>query len=71
MTLSYEVKAMKPAEGIYRDSLEKIGLRPQECVFIDDLEENVAGARKVNLHAIRYTGYERLVSSLADLGVVA
>ena len=28
VTLSYRVKAMKPAEEIYRDSLQKIGLPP-------------------------------------------
>ena len=60
---------MKPAEEIYRDSLRKIGLPPGECVFIDDLEENVAGALRLGIRAIHYTGHERLVSSLADLGV--
>jgi len=70
VTLSYQVKTMKPAEAIYRDMLEKIGVPPQECVFVDDLEENVAGARRMNLHAIHYTGHERLISSLAELGVV-
>ncbi len=71
VTLSYQVKTMKPAEGIYRDSLRKIGLPPEECVFVDDLEENVAGAKRMNMHAIHYTGHERLISSLAELGVVA
>ena len=69
VTLSYKVKAMNPAEPIYRDSLRKIGLPPGECVFIDDLEENVAGAQRLGIRAIHYTGHERLVSSLADLGV--
>lgn len=69
VTLSYRVKAMKPAEKIYRDSLQKIGFPPEECVFIDDLEENVAGARRLGIRAIHYTGHERLVSSLAGLGV--
>jgi putative hydrolase of the HAD superfamily len=71
VTLSFQAKAMKPAEGIYRDLLGKIALRAEECVFIDDLEENVAGARRLNLHVIRYEGHERLVSALADLGVRA
>jgi putative hydrolase of the HAD superfamily len=71
VTLSYQVKSMKPEEGIYRDSLRKIGLPPEECVFVDDLEENVAGAKRMNMHAIHYTGHERLISSLAELGVVA
>ena len=71
VTLSYQVRTMKPAEGIYRDSLGKIGLPPEECVFVDDLEENVAGAKRMNIHAIRYTDHQRLVSSLAELGVIA
>src|SRR4030065_1394038 len=69
VTLSYQVKAMKPAEQIYRDSLRKIGLPPGECVFIDDREENVAGAQRLGIRAIHYTGHERLVSSPAGLGV--
>ncbi len=71
VTLSFQVRAMKPAEAIYRDMLQKIGFPPEKCVFIDDLEENVAGARRMNLHAIRYTDHERLISSLGELGVVA
>ncbi|MGA6993061.1 MAG: HAD family phosphatase [Candidatus Deferrimicrobiaceae bacterium] len=71
VTLSFQVRAMKPAEAIYRDMLEKIGFPPEECVFVDDLEENVAGAGRMNLHAIHYTDHERLVSSLAELGVIA
>lgn len=71
VTLSFQVRAMKPAEAIYRDMLEKIGFPPEECAFVDDLEENVAGASRMNLHAIHYTDHERLVSSLAELGVVA
>jgi epoxide hydrolase-like predicted phosphatase len=71
VTLSYQVKTMKPAEAIYLDMLEKIGFSPEECIFVDDLEENISGARRLNLHAIHYTGHEHLVSSLAELGVVA
>jgi HAD superfamily hydrolase (TIGR01509 family) len=71
VTLSYQVKTMKPAKAIYLNILGKIGFSPQECVFVDDLEENIAGARRLNFHAIHYTGHEDLVSSLAELGVVA
>ncbi len=71
VTLSYQVGTMKPAEAIYRESLRSIGLPPEECVFIDDREENVEGARRMNIHAIHYTGHEGLVSSLAQRGIVA
>jgi glucose-1-phosphatase len=70
VTLSFQVGEMKPGERIYRDVLSKIGLPPEACVFIDDLEENVEGARRLSIHGIRYTDHERLVASLRGLGVV-
>ncbi len=71
VTLSYEVKEMKPGERIYRDSLGKLGLPPEACVFIDDIEENVAAARKLSMRAIRYEGHDRLVAALAEMDVTA
>lgn len=69
VTLSYRVGEMKPGERIYRDSLRRIGFPPEKCVFIDDLEENVAGAERLGIHGIHYTGPERLVASLQALGI--
>lgn len=42
--VSCDVHMIKPAYGIYEHLLEKYGLNPTECLFIDDREENVAGA---------------------------
>ncbi len=69
VTLSYEVREMKPGERIYRDALRKLGLPPEACVFIDDSEENVAAARKLSMRAIRYEGHDRLLAALAELSV--
>ena len=69
VTLSYEVRQMKPGERIYRDALRKLGLPPEACVFIDDIEENVAAARRLSMRGIRYEGHERLVAALAGLSV--
>ena len=52
------VKCVKPDERIYRCLLEKYSLRPQECVFLDDLAENVEGAKKLGIHGIHFQGYE-------------
>lgn len=71
VTLSYEVKSMKPAEAIYRDALARLGLPPHECAFVDDLEENVEGARRLGIQGIRYEGHEALLASLRALGVDA
>ncbi|GAB4366699.1 MAG: HAD family phosphatase [Deltaproteobacteria bacterium] len=71
VTLSYRVGEMKPGERIYRDALEKIGLPPHSCVFIDDLEENVAAAKRLGIRGIHYTGHDRLIESLNALGILA
>jgi FMN phosphatase YigB (HAD superfamily) len=69
VTVSFRVGEMKPGERIHRDVLSKLGLPPEACVFIDDLEENVEGARRLSMHGIRYTDHVRLVASLRALGV--
>ena len=67
--LSHEVRLRKPQLEIYQAALKMSATLPEETVFIDDLEENCAGARKAGLHAIRYRGARDLKKRLAALGV--
>ncbi|MDD5303362.1 MAG: HAD family phosphatase [Elusimicrobia bacterium] len=67
--LSHELRLRKPQREIYEAALKMSGTAPDETVFIDDLEENCAGARKAGLHAIRYRGAKDLKKRLAALGV--
>lgn len=69
VTLSYEVRAMKPGEAIYRDALARLREAPGECVFVDDIAENVAGARRLDIHGVHYTDPDRLESDLRALGM--
>jgi putative hydrolase of the HAD superfamily len=69
VTLSFEVHAMKPDPRIYADVLAKLALPAEACVYIDDIAENVAAARKLGLHGIHYTTHERLIEDLAKAGV--
>lgn len=47
--VSCDVHMIKPDPGIYQCILEKYGLNPGECLFIDDREENVAGAEAAGM----------------------
>ena len=67
--LSHELKLRKPQREIYEAALKMSGTLPEETVFIDDLEENCAGARKAGLHAIRYRGAKNLKKRLEILGL--
>lgn len=65
---AYE-KCVKPEEKIYRILLDRFGLNPEECVFIDDFEDNVKGARDVGMNAVLFTGPEEAKKALIDMGV--
>ena len=69
VTLSFEVKAMKPARPMYDDILTKLAMRPGECAFVDDLQENVDAARSLGIDAILYTDAEHLLTSLRRVGI--
>lgn len=47
---------VKPDPAIYRVLLERFALDPADCLFIDDMQKNVDGARAVGMQAVRFTG---------------
>ena len=69
LVFSHEVGHMKPAREFYIACAEAAGAEPAECVFIDDLPENVQGAKDAGLRGILFTGVERLRQDLVIEGV--
>ncbi|OGD18138.1 MAG: hypothetical protein A2W03_05410 [Candidatus Aminicenantes bacterium RBG_16_63_16] len=67
--LSYELGVMKPDAEIYRVALEKAGAPPAECVFIDDMEENIEGAAALGIPGILYRPETDLGRELGGLGL--
>lgn len=68
--LSYRDKVVKPDRAIYELLQERYSFQPEECVFIDDLQENLDTADKLHWHTILYRSYEQVQSDLAMLGVI-
>jgi putative hydrolase of the HAD superfamily len=67
---SYRVGFAKPDARIYRLAAERIGVDPAACLHIDDLEQNVKGAREVGFKAVHHVGdFTALESELRSLGV--
>lgn len=52
--LSFRSGEMKPEAPIFLDVLSQLQCEPGECVFIDDIAENVAGAELLGFRAIHY-----------------
>ena len=42
---SAEVLCMKPQKEMYGHFFDRFGLKPEECYFIDDLQNNIEGAK--------------------------
>jgi epoxide hydrolase-like predicted phosphatase len=67
VVISGEVGMHKPQPEIYRLGAERVGLAPADCVFVDDLRENCAGAEAVGMTAVLHRGAERTIAELEQL----
>jgi putative hydrolase of the HAD superfamily len=57
----------KPQPEIFRLGAERVGLPPEECVFVDDLRENCAGAEAVGMTAVLHRGADTTLPRLEEL----
>lgn len=68
--ISGEARLLKPDREIYELACRRFGVAPAQTFFIDDIAENVEGARAVGLTAIHFTGSRSLRAALRDLRVL-
>ena len=67
---SYREKIIKPDPAIYHTLLSRYGLNAKECVFIDDRQENVDGARAVGMDSFRADSEQTIRAGLAERGIL-
>lgn len=70
MVVSGETGLVKPGAAIYRRLLSDHGLAAGDCLYIDDSAANVAGARAVGMHAVRFETAARLRAELEAFGLL-
>jgi epoxide hydrolase-like predicted phosphatase len=63
--ISSEVKFSKPDNRIYEILLENYSLKPEESLFIDDIEVNVRAAEKLGMKGLVTYGSEEISKELA------
>lgn len=57
---SGDIGFAKPETQAYEIIAEKLGVRTDECIIIDDLEVNCEGARAAGMPALLYTSFDQL-----------
>ncbi len=56
---SCRVKLIKPEREIYEYTLNGLGVKADEAVFFDDVQENINGALALGINAFLWTGLEK------------
>ena len=57
----------KPDPRFYELACEALGVRPDECVFLDDLGVNLKPARALGMHTIKVTDPDEALAELEEL----
>ena len=67
VVISAEVGMRKPEESIFRHTAHALGLHPQECVFIDDVQANIDAAVACGMTGVLHTDAAATAAALQDL----
>jgi epoxide hydrolase-like predicted phosphatase len=70
IVLSNEEGISKPDPEIFRICMKRLGVKPSECIFIDDNKNNVKAAQEVGMGAVAFKDSEQLKKDLEKMGVV-
>lgn len=66
--LSFESRLVKPDPAMYRLIAERLGVEPEECVFIDDQERYAEAAEDVGMRGLTYVSAEQTRQDLEGIG---
>lgn len=67
VVISAEVGLHKPQPEVYLLTAERLGVRPEDCVFVDDLRENCAGAEAVGMTAVLHRDSAETITRVEEL----
>ncbi len=68
--LSCQDQVIKPDKAIYNLLMNRYQLEPEECVFLDDLKDNIKTAKELGMHTILFTTKEEAQDELRKLNVL-
>lgn len=66
---SYGSKIAKPDIRIFKEIVEKLKIKPEECIYIDDFDTNIPPAKELGMKTILFKDFEQFKKELSDYGV--
>jgi HAD superfamily hydrolase (TIGR01509 family) len=70
LVFSGEEEVRKPDAEIYRRALARLGVEPEQSVFVDDVLANIEAAQALGMHGIHFAPGIDVRTELNKLGVV-
>lgn len=67
VALSYETGYVKPDERAYQKIAERLGVTPEECIFVDDQERYCTAAKEQGMQAICYENFADFKAEIITL----
>ena len=67
VVISGECGMRKPERAIFLHAAKSLGLEPEQCVFIDDIEANVAASAACGMTGVHHTEAAQTAAALRDL----
>lgn len=69
VVLSYKMRTAKPDPVMYKETVKEMGLMADECLYIDDMKENLMSAQKIGMHTIHFKDLTSLKTELMMFGI--
>ncbi len=67
VVLSFQVGLAKPDPKIFKLASERLGVRPEECLFVDDLARYLVGAEEVGMKTMHYRDNEQCIEDFRKM----
>ncbi|MFV2041861.1 MAG: HAD family hydrolase [Anaerolineales bacterium] len=67
LVISAEVGLRKPDPAIYRLALDRLEVRADRAVFVDDFENNISAAAEIGMHAVLFRSRSQAIAEVDRL----
>jgi epoxide hydrolase-like predicted phosphatase len=67
LVISAEVGIAKPDSAIYQLALERLEVRPERAIFVDDFDNNIAAASDLGMQAVLFRSRDQVMAEVDQL----
>ena len=62
--ISAEEGFAKPDKELFHIALSKLNSIPKQCIFIDDLERNIAAAKEIGIRSVLFSDSQQTIDAI-------